>query len=353
MPEAANGHRLSIPRCDVNRRSDIRCEPAATRQGLPPEVARALPGDYHAHTTYSDGSGTVAESVEQAIAVGLSEIGISDHISAVQPSPWKMPSIAFADLGATSPRCETAAGSYERGHGAARHRGRLRCPNTKTSCVRGARRPAVRLRDRRRARWSTASISTTPPCATTLAGTTSTPLFTAYYDKVRRAAQFGKFDIIAHLDYIGLWGHTPGTRPSTRRSPRLSTPSPFGRRHRAEHRPHQRPGRRRCTQATSCCAPRASAAYRWCWAPTPTARRTSAGCGTRPWGAPPGRAFAGSCASPTTPSCRWPTGRSAARRPGSLRKKRVQRPAGRSRRAALVRSAPRAARFGRRRRRPP
>ena len=37
------------------------------------------------------------------------------------------------------------------------------------------------------------------------------PLFASYYETVRRAAEFGGFDIIAHLDYIGLWGHKPGT----------------------------------------------------------------------------------------------------------------------------------------------
>ena len=97
--------------------------------------ANALPGDYHTHTTYSDGNGTVAESVEQAIAAGLCEIGISDHISAVQPSPWKMPSVAFADLERyiaevreTAGRCDevTVLLGIEADY----------APNTKTSCTR-------------------------------------------------------------------------------------------------------------------------------------------------------------------------------------------------------------------------
>ena len=35
-------------------------------------------------------------------------------------------------------------------------------------------------------------------------------LLAAYYRTARRAAEWGRFDILAHLDYIGLWGHRPG-----------------------------------------------------------------------------------------------------------------------------------------------
>jgi len=170
--------------------------------------ANAMPGDYHTHTTYSDGSGTVADSVEQAIAVGLSEIGISDHISAVQPSPWKMPSIAFADLGRYSAEVRREASRHEgitvllgiEADYAPEHEGQLHAmlDDQPFDYVIGGVHavdgfdfddPALRHDPR----WD-------DPDA----------LFAAYYDKVRQAAQFGKFDIIAHLDYIGLWGHTPG-----------------------------------------------------------------------------------------------------------------------------------------------
>jgi histidinol-phosphatase (PHP family) len=170
--------------------------------------ANALPGDYHTHTVYSDGTGTVADSIGQAIAVGLSEIGISDHISAVQPSPWKMPSIAFADLGRyiaevrdEASRCEgiTVLVGIEADY-APEHESHLHAvlDGWPFDYVIGG----VHAVDgfdfddpatRHDPRWDDADA-----------------LFAAYYDKVRQAAQFGKFDIIAHLDYIGLWGHTPG-----------------------------------------------------------------------------------------------------------------------------------------------
>ncbi len=47
---------------------------------LPPLLERsALRGAVHAHTTWSDGSGTVAEMLDAAAAAGLSWVGISDH----------------------------------------------------------------------------------------------------------------------------------------------------------------------------------------------------------------------------------------------------------------------------------
>jgi histidinol-phosphatase (PHP family) len=35
-------------------------------------------------------------------------------------------------------------------------------------------------------------------------------LFAAYYRTVRRAVESCRFDILAHVDYISLWGHRPG-----------------------------------------------------------------------------------------------------------------------------------------------
>jgi putative hydrolase len=41
-----------------------------------------LTGDLHTHTTFSDGLGTPAQTVSAAVAAGLAEVGISDHVRA-------------------------------------------------------------------------------------------------------------------------------------------------------------------------------------------------------------------------------------------------------------------------------
>ncbi len=38
-----------------------------------------LTADYHTHTTFSHGTGSVSDNVEAAVKLGLSEIGITDH----------------------------------------------------------------------------------------------------------------------------------------------------------------------------------------------------------------------------------------------------------------------------------
>ena len=175
----------------------------------PAGVARAsaLPGDYHIHTTFSDGSGSVAECVEHAIAAGLPEIGIADHISPVQPTPWEMPTIPLAQLDRYVAEVRDAASSYDEitvllvveAVYVPQHEVQLRAllDDWPFDYVIGG----VHMADgfdfndpamRHDPRWSDADT-----------------VFAAYYGTVRRAAQFGGFDIIAHLDYIGLWGHTP------------------------------------------------------------------------------------------------------------------------------------------------
>lgn len=49
---------------------------------------------YHNHSTWSDGKGTLEEVLDAAIALGVDELGISDHYllhPAGRPAPWAMP----------------------------------------------------------------------------------------------------------------------------------------------------------------------------------------------------------------------------------------------------------------------
>ena len=192
----------------MNHMGDTRCEPATAQQSRPTEEARALPGDYHVHTTFSDGSGSVTECIERAIAVGLAEIGIADHISPVQPTPWQMPTIPFAELERYVAEVRDAASRYDEitvllgieADYLPEHEEHLRTliDAWPFDYVIGG----VHMVDgfdfndpamRHHPRWSDTDT-----------------LFAAYYETVRRGAEFGGFDIIAHLDYIGLWGHTSG-----------------------------------------------------------------------------------------------------------------------------------------------
>jgi len=170
--------------------------------------AGCVPGDYHVHTTFSDGEGTVAECIARAISLGLPEIGIADHLSAVQPTSWDSASIPLARLDRYVAEVQDAAARYDEivvllGVEAdyvpeyEAELAELLSAYPFEFVVGG-----VHVIDgfdfddpakRGDARWSD-----------------SDTLFAANYRVERRAAEFGRFDIIAHLDYIGLWGHVAG-----------------------------------------------------------------------------------------------------------------------------------------------
>ena len=194
----------------IERRRDHRAHGCSLHQPRPQQNAagRDLPGDYHVHTTFSDGTGSVAQCIEQAITVGLPEIGISDHLSPVQPSPWAMPTIPLAQLESYVEAVREAASRYDEitvllgieADYSPEHEAQLRTLLDAWPfdyVIGGVHSvdgfdfddPALRHDPR----WSNADA-----------------LFSAYYETVRRAAQFGGFDVIAHLDYIGLWGHATG-----------------------------------------------------------------------------------------------------------------------------------------------
>jgi histidinol-phosphatase (PHP family) len=169
--------------------------------------ATALPGDYHVHTAWSDGTGTVEQVAAWAAGIGLPEIAVADHFT---PWPgegedWWLPPAQLdayvADVRAT----------------AARHSDIVVLAGLEAEWVDGQ---EAELEKRLSAlpldvvvlgvhvvdgfafddpafrgdpRWDDADA-----------------LLAAYYRTVRRAAEWGRFDILAHVDYIGLWGHVPG-----------------------------------------------------------------------------------------------------------------------------------------------
>ncbi|MEI6725189.1 MAG: histidinol-phosphatase HisJ family protein [Actinomycetes bacterium] len=172
--------------------------------GVPP----ALPGDYHVHTTYSDGSGSVEECVARAVALGLPEIGIADHLSGVEHTAWDAASMPFDRL---DDYVEEVLAVAERHDDVRVLLGVEADYVTEHEAGFAELLPAYPFdyvvggvhvlggfdfddpAKRGDARWS-------DPDA----------LFAANYLAVRRAAEFGRFAFIAHLDYVGLWGHKPG-----------------------------------------------------------------------------------------------------------------------------------------------
>jgi len=173
----------------------------------PSGPAAALPGDYHVHTTWSDGSGSVEDVARRAAELGLPEVAVAEHFS---PRPgrdedwWLRPEQLgdyIADVRAVAARHDDVRvllgveAEYLMGQEAELEE--LLSARPFEVVVLGVHEvdgfvfddPTLR-RDRR---WD-------DPDA----------LLTAYYRTVRRAAEWGRFDILAHVDYIGLWGHRPG-----------------------------------------------------------------------------------------------------------------------------------------------
>ncbi len=167
----------------------------------------SLPGDYHVHTEWSDGRGTVEEVVRRAAELGLPEIAVTEHFT---PSPgadedwWLRPEelgAYVADVRAAAERHDDVRvllgveAEYEVGREVELEERLSAWPFEVVvlgiHVVDGFTFDDPSLRED--PRWD-------DPDA----------LFAAYYRTARQAAEWGGFDILAHLDYIGLWGHRPG-----------------------------------------------------------------------------------------------------------------------------------------------
>jgi histidinol-phosphatase (PHP family) len=167
--------------------------------------AGGLPGDYHVHTTYSDGTGTVAECVARAIAAGLGEVGIADHFSPVVEAHWN---IAHARLAEYVREIRDAGSRHDdvtvllglEADYVPEHEAQLRAflADHRFDYVIGGVHAVDGFefddQDRR-----------DDPC-----WREPDALFRRYYEIVAAEAESGCFDVIAHLDWIGLWGHKPG-----------------------------------------------------------------------------------------------------------------------------------------------
>ena len=162
------------------------------------------PGDYHVHTRFSDGEGEPAQCVERALALGLPEIGISDHLT---------PSVVGGE------------GDWSIGHeclgeyvGAVRDAG-ARYPEitvllgVEADYVPGAEDELAGLLGAYPFDYVIGGLHYVdgfsfddPPNRNDRRWDDAASLYRRYYHLVSRAAASGLFDVVAHLDYVMLWG---------------------------------------------------------------------------------------------------------------------------------------------------
>ncbi|HET6476528.1 MAG TPA: histidinol-phosphatase HisJ family protein [Thermoleophilia bacterium] len=166
-----------------------------------------LPGDYHVHTTWSDGTGSVEECVLRAAELGLAEIAITDHIT---PKPgsgevWWVP-------------LERLAAYVEDVRGVAVRHPEIRVLlGLEAEYVAGQEAELDRLLDAWPFELVVLGVHVVEGFEFDDPGLRGDPrwgdpdaLLAAYYRTMRRAAEYGRLDILAHFDYISLWGHEPG-----------------------------------------------------------------------------------------------------------------------------------------------
>jgi histidinol-phosphatase (PHP family) len=162
------------------------------------------PGDYHVHTRFSDGEGEPAQFVERALALGLPQIGISDHLT---------------------PAILGAGGDWSLGHdclheyvgavraAAARYPGITVLLGVEADYVPGAEDELAGLLGAHRFDYVIGGLHYVDGLSFDDDAAREDPrwddaasLYRRYYALVSRAAASGLFDVLAHLDYIMLWG---------------------------------------------------------------------------------------------------------------------------------------------------
>jgi histidinol-phosphatase (PHP family) len=165
------------------------------------------PGDYHVHTAWSDGTGTVEDVVCRAAELGLPEIAIAEHFT---PRPgadedwWLRPE----QLGDYVADVRAAA---------ARHTDIRVLTGVEAEYVDGQEAELERVLSAWPFEVVVLGIHVADGFTFDDPALRADPrwddhdaLLAAYYRTARRAAEWGRFDILAHFDYIGLWGHRPG-----------------------------------------------------------------------------------------------------------------------------------------------
>jgi histidinol-phosphatase (PHP family) len=168
-------------------------------------VSSPPPGDCHVHTRFSDGGGEPAQCVERALALGLPEIGFADHLTPSALGAEGDWSIRHESLDEYVGAVRAAAARYP-----------------EITVLLGVEADYVP-----EAEDELAGLLGAYPFDYVIGGlhyvdgfafdepsnrddgrwADGATLYERYYELLGRAASTGLFDILAHLDYIVLWGH--------------------------------------------------------------------------------------------------------------------------------------------------
>jgi len=164
-----------------------------------------LPADYHMHTACSDGAGTVEDLVQRAVALGLPEIGITDHLAPAGLA-------AAAEYAIAPDRLEAYVD--EVGSAAARH--------PQVTVLLGVEADFVPEHQEELARLlATHSFDYVLGAVHFIDGFAfddeaarddgrwerAQEVYRRNYQLLAEAARSGLFDVLAHLDYVTLWDH--------------------------------------------------------------------------------------------------------------------------------------------------
>jgi histidinol-phosphatase (PHP family) len=174
---------------------------------LAPSSAR-LPGDYHIHTTFSDGRDSVEDCVRRAVALGLAEVGIADHLAVSEATAWDLASMPATRLGDYVDEVFDVA---------ARHSDITVLLGVEADYLPQYEAELAALLAAHPFQYVVGGVHVLdgfafdePEARDDSRWSEPDSLFRANYRTVSTAAQYGRFDVIAHLDYVGLWGHWAG-----------------------------------------------------------------------------------------------------------------------------------------------
>jgi histidinol-phosphatase (PHP family) len=160
--------------------------------------------DYHVHSRFSDGEGEPAELIEKALALGLGAIGLADHFTPAVLGAQGGYGLWRADLDAYVKAVREAAARYPE----------IRVLLTvEADYVPEAEDELAEIISAYPFDYVIGGLhfvdgfSFSDPAARSDRRWRDTAIYHGYYALVRRAMETGFFDILAHIDYIRLWGH--------------------------------------------------------------------------------------------------------------------------------------------------